>query len=97
MKITKRDLERLAKRKITKRALADQLGISEGYLYHLTPPLPPGPVRNKRLAQSALAQSRRNYRLRLAKLVRRGTRSIESAAKEARCSVRTMYRYLELV
>jgi DNA-binding Xre family transcriptional regulator len=94
MEISKRNLDRLAKRKITKRALAAELGISECYLNRLTPPLPPGPVRAKRLARADLAQQRRNHRMKLAKMVQSGRRNIESAAKEARCSVRTLYRYL---
>lgn len=87
-------LEQLAERVITKKAAADALGISHSYLCRITPNLPPGPHRERRRAATSLMQSRRTHRLRLAKAVEDGKRSLASAAKHANCSERTMYRYV---
>lgn len=93
MEISKRDLAALHARRTTKTALAHKLGISPTYLMRITPPLPLGPVVAQRKAQSKLATSRKAHRERLAIKVVAG-KSIEKAAVEANCSVRTMYRYV---
>lgn len=94
MQISAADSKALAARKLTKRALAAKLGISVGYLSRITPRLPPGPIRAQRLETAKLFATRKAYRDRLAKQVVNGRRSLTSAAKEAHCSIRTMYRYV---
>lgn len=94
MNLTAKQLAALAARKITKTALANELGISPTYLSRNTPALPPGPVRAQRQAIHDLFASRRNHREKLAKQVISGRRGLDSAAKEANCSIRTMYRYV---
>lgn len=94
MKIAKKYLDLLQKRKLTKRALALHLNVSESYLCRITDALPPGKVRAERNARSALAAARRQHRIKLAKRVQAGTLRLETAAAKANCSERTMYRYL---
>lgn len=94
MQISAKDLADLAARKISKVDLAARLGVSHTYLVRITPTLPPGPVSEQRRANATFAASRKAFRVKLAKQVEQGTKSIEKAAQEARCSTRTMYRYL---
>jgi|EndMetStandDraft_7_1072992.scaffolds.fasta_scaffold197306_2 hypothetical protein len=94
MQLTKKQLKDLAARKITKRALAAQLGVSETYLVRCTPALPPGKTQIQRRANSVFYEARREFRTKMAKQVMSRRRSLESAAKEANCSTRTMYRYI---
>lgn len=94
MDLTKKQLAALATRKITKRALAAKLGVSETYLVRCTPALPPGKTQLERKARSAIYEARREFRTKMARQVMSRRRSLESAAKEANCSTRTMYRYL---
>jgi len=94
MEISRKDLAALQARRITKTALAAHLGVSATYLMRITPPLPPGPVAAQRRANSTFAESRKAFRARLAKQVLAGSKSITKAAAEAKCSERTMYRYL---
>jgi hypothetical protein len=93
-KITAAHLAALNTRKLTKVALAESLGVSVTYIAKNTPKLPPGPIRAQRARTKVLSDTRKAYRTRLAKQVLSGRRSLESAAKEAHCSIRTMYRYL---
>lgn len=94
MHITKRDLAALAARKITKKDLAIRLGTAHTYLCRITPKLPPAPLRAKRLKTADLFATRKAFRFKLARQVAAGRRSLEAAAKEAHCSIRTMYRYI---
>ena len=94
MHIPKRDLAALLSRRLTKTALAKRLGISATYLSRITPKLPPGPVRAQRAKTKQLSDMRKAVRTKLAKQVASGRRSLESAAKEANCSIRTIYRYM---
>lgn len=94
MHISKADLKAIASRKVTKTEMAKRLGVSAAYLSRMTPKLPPGPIRAQRLAIHELAATRRAFRSKLAKEVLKGRRSLESAAKEAHCSIRTLYRYV---
>ena len=94
MKLTKAQLLALEQRKTTKTALAIRLGVSATYLCRITPKLPPGPVRAKRIEIHKLFESRRLHREKLAVQVIAGNRSLESASKQAHCSIRTMYRYV---
>lgn len=94
MEISKRHLALLAARKLTKTALAAELGVSATYLMRITPPLPPGPVATQRRSNSKLATSRAGHRTKLAAQVIAGSKSITKAAAEAKCSERTMYRYV---
>lgn len=57
--------------------------------------LPPRPKRAEdRLKKPELVRARREYRGLLAGKVDKGELTIEEAAKQAFCTVRTMYRYL---
>ena len=94
MEISRKHLAALASRKLTKTALASELGVSATYLMRITPTLPPGPVAAQRRANSTFAESRKAFRLKLAKQVLAGSKSITKAAAEAKCSERTMYRYV---
>ena len=88
------DLAALLERRLTKTSLAQRLGVSLAYLNKHTPKLPPGLVRAKRLQTQMLFNTRKGYRLHLAKQVLQGLKSLDNAAKEAKCSVRTLYRYV---
>lgn len=95
MKLTKKQLHDLESRRITKRALAATLNVSESYLSRKTPPLPKGATRAAREAASQLAALRRQHREKLALRVKKGQLKLETAARRANCSVRTLYRYLQ--
>lgn len=94
MQISKKALAALAARKMTKTELAHSLGVSPTYLSRNTPKLPPGPIRAKRQAAQRLFETRKAYRLQLANRVFKGRLSLDAAAKEAHCSIRTIYRYV---
>lgn len=94
MNLTASQLKALQQRKITKTALAEQLGVSPTYLSRNTPKLPPGPVCAQRIQTHKLFETRKAFRIKLAKQVVSGRRGLESAAKEAHCSIRTLYRYV---
>lgn len=94
MNLTATQLKALESRKITKTALAQQIGVSSAYLSRNTPKLPPGPVRAQRIQTHKLFETRRIFRTKLANQVISGNRTLESAAKQAHCSIRTMYRYV---
>jgi transcriptional regulator with XRE-family HTH domain len=94
MHISKADLAAIAARKLTKTALAKRLGVSPTYITKITPKLSPGPIRQQRLATADLANTRKAFRTKLARQVIAGRRNLASAAREAHCSTRTMYRYI---
>src|SRR6185369_12307441 len=94
MRISEANLRALLARKLTKKALATKLGISATHMSRITPKLPPGPICAKRRAAHELFETRKAFRAKLAKEVNDGRRGLESAAKAAHCSIRTMYRYV---
>lgn len=91
-------LNNLRTRKITNAQAADELGVSESYLSRTVAAIQekePGETTAQRAANSELAKTRRVFRTKLAKEVLRRRKTIEDAAKEADCSIRTMFRYVE--
>lgn len=91
-------LEKLRTRKLTNAQAAEKLQVSESYLSRTVAALQtkvPGPTVQVRKANSDLTKTRRNFRVTLAKQVLNGRKSVTLAAKEAGCSVRTMFRYIE--
>jgi len=96
-RLGKRLLEQLRVRKITNREAAEKLGVSEGYLCRVVSTLQskePSVAAQERKAASDLAKTRRQLREQLAKKVLRNQMTLEKAAKEAGCSLRTMHRYV---
>jgi hypothetical protein len=91
---TDAELAALSARTLTKTKLAAQYKVSPTYISRITPRLPPGPVAQKRKLTKILSDTRKAYRTKLAKQVIAGRRGLESAAREANCSIRTMYRYI---
>lgn len=88
--------KRLEARKITLREVAEQLGCNETYLcrvfsHSLQRVESSTSLRAKR---AKLAQSRREMREKHANLVISRRKSLEKAAADAKCSVRTMRRYV---
>lgn len=57
----------------------------------------PAPKYQKRKLNSELAATRKDFRLSLAYQVVNGSLSIEAAAKQAKCSERTIYRYIDRI
>lgn len=90
-------LEQLRTRKVTNRAAAEALGVSETYLCRTLAELGAekvkGATSEHREQRSTLAKTRTQVREQLAKRVNRNEMTIEKAAKAANCSVRTMFRY----
>lgn len=58
---------------------------------------PPAPTVTKKKNAHELKVSRTSFRLDLAHKVVNKTRTVHAAAREANCSVRTMYRYVGLI
>lgn len=85
----------LTEREITKRALAEQLGVSYTYLCKLAPKLPPSAKTATRKHNHALLKARKEYRQELAEQVKSGHISLAAAATQANCSERTLRRYME--
>lgn len=97
-RITPEQIEALRTRKVTNRALAKELGVTE---FHLSRTFPghrigkiPGPVAAAKREKRQLRLIRDDYRLMLAMKVKARQITVEQAAKTAHCSVRTMYRHL---
>lgn len=90
-------LEQLRTRKVTNTAAAAALGISETYLSRTLSELQVEKIKGEtsahREARAKLNTARRTTRELLAKKVNRQEMTVEKAAKEANCSVRTMFRY----
>jgi transposase len=96
-RLTKTLLEKLRLRKLTNAEAAEQLGVSESYLSRTVATIQrkePGKTLAARKAAHALAVQRRQHRERLAKEVKNGVLDVDAAAARAKCSVRTMSRYV---
>lgn len=89
----------LNNRETTIRAVAAQLGVSETYLSTVVKPLLERVESSTKYRQnrSILKKTRSKYREFLAKQVEKGDISVETAAIEANCSIRTIYRYLDKI
>ncbi len=92
-------LQALEQRLLTVRALATMLGCNESYLSrvlsgHVQRVESPAAVRKKR---SKLAQMRKKMREKHALLVKTGRKSLKKGAADAKCSERTLRRYISLL
>lgn len=91
-------LKQLRERKVTNTAAAEALGVHETYLSRILKELgeekTKGVTMAHREARAMLAQTREQYRAQLAKKVNRKEMTPEKAAKEAKCTVRTMFRWM---
>ena len=92
-------LEMLRMRQVTNRQIALQAGVSEAYLARVLTGMGVQKVRGEVVARREelreLAEERRIHRQNLAKLVASGRLTMETAAAQAGCSERTLYRYIE--
>ena len=89
--------DQLEKRALTIREVAQLIGCNECYLSRvLSPTLHRQESSTKtRKKQAKLVESRREMRKRHAFLVKSGQKSLKKAAADARCSERTIRRYIE--
>lgn len=93
-------LNALKNRTLTNAEVADTLGVNESYLstvFNQITRKKRGEVALQREADHALAESRRQLRIREAKKVSAGKKTLEKAAEAANCSTRTMRRYVEKI
>jgi AraC-like DNA-binding protein len=93
---------KLQSREMSDAEAASMLGVNTNYLNYVFNTVlglkrKRGKVAEKRQAEALLAESRRQLRIREAKKVCKGTKTLEKAAKAANCSVRTMRRYVDKV
>lgn len=90
-------LKQLRERKVTNEDAAMVLGVHGTYLSRVLKDLGEekfkGVTTAHREARSKLAETREQFRATLAKKVNRNEISVEKAAKEANCTVRTMFRW----
>lgn len=93
-------LEALAKRKASAKSVAALYNVSEAYLSRTLKELHlhkiPAPTMEQKRTSKMLKANRTAHRLALAKQVL-ASKPIRIAAREANCSIRTMYRYVELI
>lgn len=91
-------LDKLHTRQITGAEVAAQLGVSGTHLSRVLSAEGfkklPGPVLQKRKAITELVKTRHEYRQGLADKVAAKTITIEQACAKAKCSERTMWRYI---
>lgn len=96
-RLTPQIIEDLKTRKRTNREVAAQLGVHEDYLsqvFNAKTHRERGKVALQREQTHELVEARRRMRLREAQKVVDGLKTLEKAAKTARCSERTMRRYV---
>lgn len=97
-RLTKPLLQKLRERKLTNAEAAAQLDVSISYLSRVVAAIQrkePGKTMQARRAAHALVTQRRQHRERLAREVKNGNLDVNAAAKRAKCSIRTMERYVE--
>ena len=89
----------LEERKITLREVAAALGCSESYLSRVLSPTLQRVESStkKREKQAKLTQGRQEMRKRHALLVKNGQKSLKKGAADAKCSERTLRRYIDKV
>lgn len=98
-RLSKTMLQRLYDRKITNAQAADALGVSETHLSRTVAAIQgkvPGVNAAVRAAATKLHHARRTTRTELAKKVLADQLTIAQAAKRAKVSERTMFRYVAL-
>jgi transposase len=92
-------LEAIAQRKTSAKDVAKLYGVSETHLSKALKALNlqkiPAPTPEHKRKAHILMVTRTKVRQELAEKVRLGTKTIHNAAREANCSLRTMYRYVE--
>lgn len=96
-RLTQHMLERLRTRKMTNEEAADKLGVSVTYLSRIVATMQTkerGQTMLEREAVSKLAAERRHHRERMAKEVKNGNLDVATAAKRAKCSERTIKRFV---
>jgi AraC-like DNA-binding protein len=90
-------LEQLRSRKVTNAAAAEALGVHETYLSRVLRDMgetkTKGVTTEHREARAKLTHARQQTRDMLAKRVNKGEITVQKAAKDAACSVRTMFRH----
>jgi AraC-like DNA-binding protein len=89
--------KQLRERKVTNEAAAEALGVHPTYLSRILKDMGEEKVKGAtmahREARNELVAARNKHRAELAKKVNRQEITIEKAAKDANCSVRTMFRW----
>lgn len=99
-RLTKGILEALAQRKASSKDVAKLYNVSEAHLSRTLRDLGlqkiPAPTMEQKRLSKLLKASRTAHRLELAKLVLQN-KPIYIAAKEANCSISTIYRYIRLL
>ena len=98
-RITPAQIDDLRQRRVTGRALAAELGVTE---FHLSRTFPgrligkiPGPVASAKREKRQLRAVRDLFRDTLALKIKGGFLTVQRASETAHCSTRTMYRHLE--
>lgn len=93
-------LKALENRTLTNAEVATTLDVNESYLstvFNTISQKKRGEVALQREADHDLAESRRQLRIREAKKVTAGKKTLDKAADAAKCSTRTMRRYIEKI
>lgn len=96
-KVTPQQLDDLYNRRITGRALAAELGVTENWLSRNFSGKVPGLVRTARAQKKELFAARTAYRDSLARRIRAGEMTRSDACAIAHCSERTMSRHISRV
>lgn len=99
-RLTPELVKALENRTMTNEEVAAKLQVNASYLSTVFNSLSSkkrGEVALQRENAHKLVEARRQLRIREAKKVCNGTKSLEKAAKDAKCSERTMRRYVERV
>ena len=93
-RVTPEQLDDLRNRRITTRALAVTLGVSENHLSKVFPGKIPGPAAESLREKRRLKAIRKEFRDRLALDVLFNRLTIRKAASQANCTERNMYRHV---
>lgn len=99
-RLTPELIKALEDRALTNEEVARRLSVNASYLssvFNTISRKKPGEVRQARLEMRKLVEMRRQLRIREAKKVLRGTKTLDKAARAANCSERTMRRYVEKI
>lgn len=90
-RISELDLRDYIIRRLSTKDIAKMYGVTPSYV---TRSLPPRAYKNQKVYKSGLRKAREEYRNSLASRVDKKELTIKAAAKQAGCSVRTMFRHL---
>lgn len=96
-RITAAQLDDLRNRRVTTRALAKELGVTEGHLSRVFPGKIPSQAKTVMQEKARLRKIRDDYRQSLAKQVVDGQLTVSQAAAQAYCHERTMFRHLKRI